>query len=497
MPTSVAAQEARSRNVELLKTNSDEDHGAIEMVISTENEIGSPFHVKVDPLQGNKATEIRLLSFQRPHMRAFHFAWWSYHVAFLMWFSISPLLLEVQESLKITTDEIWTSSIAAVSGTIIMRFVLGPFCDKYGSRIPMGVILFVSAVPTAMIGLVNTATGLAVIRFFIGIGGSTFVMCQYWTTTMFSKEWCGTANAMVGGWGNLGGGVTQILVGSIIFPILKNVFGNADQAWRTACIFPALLGLLTSYCVVKYSEDSPNGNFSELKKAGAKKDVNMLQVFKKGGKNINTWLIFIQYACCFGVEITMNNAAAMYFSERFNLSTEKAAAIASIFGWMNLFARGLGGYISDKMHARYGNIRGRLMWQSFVLFFEGICVIIFAHAGSLALSIVVLIFFSIFVQTAEGSSYGIVPFIDPTVTGSISGIIGAGGNVGAVAFSLCFRQLSSKNAFILMGSIIMCSSLLSVFVGIDGNSPLVCSRRQKIKEENDLEGATVTSDEDH
>jgi NNP family nitrate/nitrite transporter-like MFS transporter len=61
-----------------------------------------------------------------------------------------------------------------------MRFLLGPFCDKYGPRIPMGMILFCSAIPTGLIGLTNNALGLTVIRFFIGIGGSTFVMCQYW-----------------------------------------------------------------------------------------------------------------------------------------------------------------------------------------------------------------------------------------------------------------------------------------------------------------------------
>jgi NNP family nitrate/nitrite transporter-like MFS transporter len=138
------------------------------------------YDLRVDPEQDDRADEIKLFSFKRPHMRAFHFAWWSYHVAFLMWFSISPLLSEVQDSLGISKQEVWTSSIAAVSGTIIMRFVLGPFCDKYGPRIPMGIILFCSAVPTGLTGLVNSAAGLAILRFFIGIGGSTFVMAQYW-----------------------------------------------------------------------------------------------------------------------------------------------------------------------------------------------------------------------------------------------------------------------------------------------------------------------------
>ena len=44
-----------------------------------------PYHLRVDPQQDDRANEIKLCSIQRPHMRAFHFAWWCYHVAFMMW----------------------------------------------------------------------------------------------------------------------------------------------------------------------------------------------------------------------------------------------------------------------------------------------------------------------------------------------------------------------------------------------------------------------------
>lgn len=50
-----------------------------------------------------------------------------------------------------------------------MRFLLGPFVDKFGPRFLMGMILLVSAIPTALTGLVNTATGLTILIFFIGI----------------------------------------------------------------------------------------------------------------------------------------------------------------------------------------------------------------------------------------------------------------------------------------------------------------------------------------
>jgi hypothetical protein len=44
------------------------------------------YDLPIDPLQHDRASTIKLCSFKRPHMRAFHFAWWSYHVAFLMWY---------------------------------------------------------------------------------------------------------------------------------------------------------------------------------------------------------------------------------------------------------------------------------------------------------------------------------------------------------------------------------------------------------------------------
>ena len=93
------------------------------------------YHLTVDPDQDDRASEIKLLSFARPHMRAFHCSWLGFFIAFFIWFAIAPLLGEIRETLSLTNQEVWTSSIAGVGGTIFMRFLLGPMCDKFGSRI--------------------------------------------------------------------------------------------------------------------------------------------------------------------------------------------------------------------------------------------------------------------------------------------------------------------------------------------------------------------------
>merc|ERR1712232_94712 len=95
---------------------------------------------------------------------------------------------------------------------------------------------------------------------------------------------------------------------------------------------------------------------------------------------------------------------------------------------------------------------------------------------TLGAAIVVMVFFSLFVQAAEGSSYGIVPYVNPPATGSIAGIVGAGGNSGAVGFGMGFRQLSAKSAFILMGCTIIGSSVLSLFIFIKGHAGLIMGK---------------------
>jgi MFS transporter, NNP family, nitrate/nitrite transporter len=138
---------------------------------------------------------------------------------------------------------------------------------------------------------------------------------------------------------------------------------------------------------------------------------------------------------------------------------------------MNLFARGLGGFFSDLANKPMG-MRGRILVQTVCLVGEGIMVLIFANSKSLGLAIFYLVIFSLFVQAAEGSSFGIVPYVDPPATGSIAGIVGAGGNVGAVSFGICFRELDYKPAFYIMGFSILATAAMSSFIYIKGCSAL-------------------------
>jgi MFS transporter, NNP family, nitrate/nitrite transporter len=167
-------------------------------------------------------------------------------------------------------------------------------------------------------------------------------------------------------------------------------FVFVPQAWRTVCVVPAVIAFATGLTILFISDDAPTGNFAELKKRGSMPEVSASASFRVGATNLNTWILFIHYACCFGVELTMDNAAALYFKDEFGLTTEGAGAVASIFGWMLIFSRALGGYISDKANGRWG-MRGRLWVQTVALLGEGIMIFIFAHTHTLGTSIFVMV----------------------------------------------------------------------------------------------------------
>lgn len=61
----------------------------------------------------------------------------------------------------------------------------------------------------------------------------------------------------------------------------------------------------------------------------------------------------------------------------------------------------------------------------------------------------------------------------PPVTGTVTGIIGAGGSAGAVAFGFCFQRLIAAEAFELLGYLIIGSTLMSFFVVIPDHAALL------------------------
>merc|ERR1719187_1905483 len=98
---------------------------------------------------------------------------------------------------------------------------------------------------------------------------------------------------------------------------------------------------------------------------------------------------------------------ATYFHDYFGMSVTSAGWLSSGFGAMNLFARSLGGSLSDKLNLRMC-LRGRLLVQFVLLFCEGVCLLIFGFMSrdlKWVRAFFVMVCLSIFTHGAEGSTF--------------------------------------------------------------------------------------------
>jgi NNP family nitrate/nitrite transporter-like MFS transporter len=125
------------------------------------------------------------------------------------------LSVTIKKDMHLSQNEVANSNIISLAATLVMRAIAGPLCDRFGPRYTFVGCLLLGAIPTALAGTAKNAAGLYAIRFFVGILGSTFVPCQVWTTGFFDRNVVGTANALVGGWGNSGGGITYFVMPAI------------------------------------------------------------------------------------------------------------------------------------------------------------------------------------------------------------------------------------------------------------------------------------------
>merc|ERR1719237_1950409 len=109
--------------------------------------------------------------------------------------------------------------------------------------------------------LVTNGLGLITVRFFVSALGSTFVVNQFWNSIMFNKSVVGTANATAGGWGNLGGGLTQVLMPLIYRFFNQGVGLSMSASWRASMFVPATLYIFLALWVFTCSQDTTTGKF--------------------------------------------------------------------------------------------------------------------------------------------------------------------------------------------------------------------------------------------
>ncbi|KAK4485751.1 hypothetical protein RD792_008397 [Penstemon davidsonii] len=444
----------------------------------------------------HKSTEFRLFSVAAPHMRAFHLSWISFFACFVSTFAAPPLLPIIRDDLNLTSTDIGNAGIAAVAGAVFARVAMGSACDLFGPRLASALLTLITAPAVYCSSVASSPMSFLLVRFFTGFSLATFVSTQFWMSSLFSSRVVGTANGLAGGWGNLGGGATQLIM-PIVFSLIQHMGATSFTAWRIAFFIPALFQTLSAYAIFFLGQDLPDGNYSQLHKSGDKHKDKFLKVFYHAFTNYRGWILALTYGYCFGVELTVDNIIAQYFYDRFNVDLHTAGMIAASFGLANLFSRPGGGILSDFVSKKFG-MRGRLWTLWIVQTLGGVFCILLGQVGSLGVSVAVMLIFSVFVQAACGLTFGVVPFVSRRSLGFVSGMTGGGGNVGAVLTQVIFfrgSRYSTEDGITLMGVMIICCTSAIALIYFPQWGGMFCGPSSKGTTEQDYYLSEWTSAE--
>ena len=445
---------------------------------------------------------------RNPEIRALHLTWIAFFITFYVWFNMAPLASSMLKSVDwLSKDDLRLFAICNVALTIPARIIVGMALDRFGPRRVFSVLMVTMSIPALVFAFGNTMTQLLVSRLILSSIGASFVVGIHMTAMWFKPKDIGFAEGFYAGWGNFGSAAAAMTL-----PTIAITMYGGDDGWRWAIAQSAIVmagyGIWYWFAIT----DGPVGtvhrkprkasalevsswgdmiklilwtipligvlailvwriqNLGYLSVTGAiiayvviclivlYQVVQILRVnvpiLKKGVPEDDKYpfnsvaALNSTYFANFGAELAVVSMLPMFFEETWGLSATVAGLIAASFAFVNLVARPMGGMVSDRM----GNRRFVMLSYMFGIGIGFALMGLLNSSWPLIIAVGITVFTSFFVQGAEGATFGIIPSIKRRLTGQISGMAGAYGNVGAVVYLTIFTFVTPTQFFFIISA---------------------------------------------
>lgn len=374
-------------------------------------------------------------------------------VTFLDRINISVAGSAIMRDLNLSAAEWGWVQSAFILSYGLMQIPMGAFGDHHGHRKVLALIVLWWSLFTAFTGLAGGLASMLVIRFMFGMGEAGSSPCSTGVISRwFEKNEVGKAQGYVWAASRMGGALTPF----VVIPVM------AWLGWRAAFYLLGTLGIVWALVWYAYYRDrQPSAALQESRKIKIpwRAILHSRQV----------WIICAMYFFyAFGSWFFFSWFPTFMELGRGFAKSELTYAVAVPFV-MSMLGNVMGGYLTDRLSAKYGLKVGRKALGSTSLAVSAVCMFLAAFIpGKMAVFVFLSLCFGIF-DLMLPSAWALCIDLGKQYAGAVSGAMNTAGNIGGFFCGILFGFLvqSSGNynlPLYMIAAMLIISAVLFAFI---------------------------------
>ena len=383
-------------------------------------------------------------------------------VTFLDRINISVAGSSIMKDLNLSAAEWGWVQSAFILSYGLMQIPMGAYGDRHGHRKVLTEIVLWWSLFTAFTGVAGGLVSLLIIRFMFGVGEAGSSPCSTGVISRwFEKHEVGKAQGYVWAASRMGGALTPF----VVIPVM------AWLGWRAA--FWLLGGLGVIWAVVwyiMYRDKTPlqlprGGEQQEASPRGGMEGVKWGPILH----NRQFWTICAMYFFyAFGSWFFFSWFPTFMELGRGFAKSELTYAVAVPF-IMSMIGNITGGYLTDKLSAKYGLKVGRKALGTSSLAISALCMFLAAFIpGKMAVFVFLSLCFGIF-DLMLPSAWALCIDLGKQHAGAISGAMNTFGNIGGFFCGILFGYLVQASGnynlpLYMIAGMLLISALLFSFI---------------------------------
>lgn len=355
-------------------------------------------------------------------------------VTFLDRINISVAGSSIMKDLNLSAAEWGWVQSAFILSYGLMQIPMGAYGDRHGHRKVLTQIVLWWSLFTAFTGVAGGLASLLIIRFMFGVGEAGSSPCSTGVISRwFEKNEVGKAQGYVWAASRMGGALTPF----VVIPIM------AWLGWRAAFWLLGGLGIIWAVVwYVMYRDKPPlqlprGGEQQEASPRGGTEGVSWNKILR----NRQFWTICAMYFFyAFGSWFFFSWFPTFMELGRGFAKSELTYAVAVPF-IMSMIGNITGGYLTDKISAKYGLKVGRKALGTSSLAISAVCMFLAAFIpGKMAVFVFLSLCFGIF-DLMLPSAWALCIDLGKQHAGAISGAMNTFGNIGGFFCGILFGYL--------------------------------------------------------